>query len=107
VQLRLYIDGAQVASRDYLSDISMPEIPYLSIGAPGDDGAGHRADQTTPNFLAGPLDDVGLWTRPAVRDPGIFDQGKLTNPLTAVVCEARPPAGPLAVSFSGGSDAVT
>jgi hypothetical protein len=39
---------------------------------------------------------------------GIFDQGKLTNPLTAVVCEApTTELGPLAVSFSGGNVTVT
>jgi len=111
-QLRLYIDGAQVASRDYLSDINVPEIPYLSIGARlNDDGAGTIApDQSTPNFLAGPLDDVGLWTRALTpcEVKGIFDQGKLKKPLTDVVCEApTTELGPLAVSFSGGNVTVT
>ena len=111
-QLRLYLDGTQIASRDYLSDINVPEIPYLTIGARlNDDGAGTIApDQSTPNFLAGPLDDVGLWTRALTpcEIQGIFDQGKLKNPLTAVVCEApTTELGPLQVSLSGGNVTVT
>lgn len=92
----------------------MPEIPYLSIGARlNDDGSGSGTiapDPAAPNHLAGPLDDVGLWTRALTpcEIQGIFDQGKLKNPLTAVECEG-PPAGPgpLQVSFSGGNVTVT
>ncbi len=111
-QLRLYLDGNQIASRDYLSDINVPEIPYLSIGARlNDDGNGTiAADQTTPNYMSGPLDDVGLWTRALTpcEVKGIFDQGKAKKPLTDVVCEPviSGPGEPQ-ISAAGGNITVT
>ena len=111
-QLRLYLDGAEVAVRDYLSDINAPEIPYLTIGARlNDDGTGTIGlDAAAPNTMMGPVDDVGLWTRVLTADEvkAIYDLGKTGKPLTDVVEE--PPVsepGTLNVSLSGGNVTVT
>lgn len=67
-QLRLYLDGAQVAEFDYLRDINPPDINYISMGAQlfqtdFRDPATLGPDITAPKWMNGRLDDVALWTR--------------------------------------------
>jgi hypothetical protein len=64
-QLRLYVNGVEVATTDYLNAINNPGIPYLTFGARlNDDGSGVVGpDATAPSYMAGQLDDLGLWTR--------------------------------------------
>ena len=65
-QLRLYVDGAEVAVVDYLADINPPDIAYISMGARlGLDSSQPPVlgPDTIPNYLLGGLDDVALWTR--------------------------------------------
>lgn len=67
-QLRVYLDGAQVAAVDYLAEINTPDINYISMGAQLNladplDPASLGLDATTPKLLLGSLDDVALWTR--------------------------------------------
>ncbi|MDH7503344.1 MAG: hypothetical protein QHJ82_11635 [Verrucomicrobiota bacterium] len=119
-QLRLYVDGVQVAVEDYLADINPPDIPYISIGArlnladPADPNS-LGPDLTYPNFMYGMVDDVALWTRalPAATVKSIYDTGKLKKPVTDAteLCPPMVPCEPtelqLTVSISGNNVTVT
>jgi len=64
-QLRLYVNGVEVASTDYITAINIPQIPYLSIGArlAVPEGGELGPDESAPNYANGSMDDLGLWRR--------------------------------------------
>ncbi|MFO1496975.1 MAG: LamG-like jellyroll fold domain-containing protein [Verrucomicrobiota bacterium] len=112
-QLRLYVDGAQVASGDYLADINSPNINYLSFGAQlnladtTDPASALGLDGTNPNVLVGKLDEVALWTRALTADEvsKLYTAGKAAQALTTVV--VTPPAegdGTYKIGLSFGAD---
>ena len=111
-QLRLYVDGVQVASTDYLGAFNTPEVPHVSFGAQlnRDEAGALGPDATNPNFLTGSVDDVGLWTRGlSAEEVGlIYAAGLASQGLTSVTL-APPPVQPgtLSVSFSGGNVTVS
>ncbi|MDA1277721.1 MAG: PA14 domain-containing protein [Verrucomicrobia bacterium] len=105
-QLRLYINGAEVASTDYITDINPPNatLPWLSIGARLnkedvlDAASPLLPDLTLPYFMAGQIDDLALWTRGLSADEVslIHAAGNAGNAVTTVTPEAPvepPPAG--------------
>ena len=118
-QLRLYVDGAEVAVADYLAEINPPDIPYISIGARLNVDTSEPPilglDASFPNTMSGLLDDVALWTRvlPASTVKGLYDGGKLKKPVTDTV-ETCPPIVActggditMAIGVSGGNITVT
>ena len=111
-QLRLYIDGVQVAATDYIGSLNTPEIPYISFGAQLnlDENQVLGPDATNPNFLAGQVDDVGLWTRglSAEEVTKIYAAGQAAKALTTVTLV--PPVvepGTLSVIMSGSNVTVS
>jgi len=92
-QIRLYVDGQQVSSSDYLADINPPDIAYLSIGAAlnltdtADPLSPLIPDPNAPNQMNGPLDDLGLWTRALAANEitGIYNAGLQHQSLTTVI----------------------
>jgi hypothetical protein len=91
-QVRLYVDGVQVAVEDYLADINPPDIPYISIGArlnldTAFDPPVLGPDVTAPNYMYGLTDDVAVWTRalPASTVQALYDGGKQKKPVTETV----------------------
>lgn len=97
-QLRLYVNGAEVAATDYQGNINIPGIPWLSMGAwlspDGGEPPVLGPDATTPNYLTGPLDDLGIWNRrlSAAEISQIYTIGQQGKPLTDVVIV--PPVNP-------------
>jgi hypothetical protein len=95
-QIRLYRNGVEVDSTDYIQAINAPNIPWLSIGARLVDdtvgGTGLGLDPNNPATLQGQLDDLGLWTRGLSADEAakIFAAGQQNKALTTVVI--TPPA---------------
>jgi hypothetical protein len=111
-QLRLYVDGVQVASTDYIGSLNAPEIPYISFGAQlnVDEAGTLGPDGTNPNFYVGQVDDVGLWTRglSAEEVTKIHAAGVASRALTTVTL--TPPAvepGTLSVSINGANVTVS
>lgn len=116
-QLRLYINGAQVASADYITDINPPHssLPWLSMGvrlnrereAITDPAATLAPAVVEPYFMNGQIDDLALWTRGLSADEitKIYAAGQGGNALTTVTLE--PPVvvapGKLSVSVANGS----
>ncbi|MBN9689351.1 MAG: immunoglobulin domain-containing protein [Verrucomicrobia bacterium] len=102
-QVRLYLNGVEVASADYQGAINAPAIPWLSMGArlSNDDQEPPvlGPDGTNPNYLTGPLDDLGIWNRrlSAEEVSQIFTIGKAGKPLTDVVI--TPPSNPTFTGF--------
>jgi Concanavalin A-like lectin/glucanases superfamily/Immunoglobulin domain len=107
-QLRLYVNGVEVASTDYQGTINAPGIPWLSMGArlsnDDQDPPVLGPDGTNPNYLAGPLDDLGIWNRRLTADElsQIFTIGKQGKPLTDVV--VVPPVNPVISSVTANAD---
>jgi hypothetical protein len=92
-QLRLYINGQQVAMADYLDDLKVSDVPFLSVGARMNtnelaeiilDGA--------PNFLFGQLDELAVWNRalPVSEIQAIYQAGAAGKALDTVTL--TPPA---------------
>jgi hypothetical protein len=91
-QLRLYHNGVQVASADYLGNINPPDISYLTIGAqlnidPDTETLG--PDVANPKFLSGQLDDLALWARAlsATEVARIYAAGNQGQAVTTVTIE--------------------
>ena len=108
-QLRLYVDGVEVARADYLADINTPDIKYLSIGA----RLGLSTDEPpvlgpdgTPNFLAGAVDDLALWTRGLSGETikAIHAAGKAGKDVQTVVEPKPAPSTPPALSIKSNAD---
>jgi hypothetical protein len=92
-QLRVYLDGQQVAVVDYLAEINPPNIDYISVGAVLNTDTSEPPilgpDGTAPNFLVGKLDDMAVWTRALSADEvsRIFAAGNQGQSLSTVVVE--------------------
>jgi hypothetical protein len=96
-QLRLYINGQEVASTDYSAALNSPDIAFLSVGARlavDTETAELLPDAAGPNFLSGGVDDLGVWNRGLSADEvsKIYAAGNQGQPLTSIVPEI--PAGP-------------
>jgi hypothetical protein len=105
-QLRLYVDGALVATKDYTGLINKPTYNWISVGARvatdtnttppslvlDDPNNSDLTGATSPNVLMGSLDDLGLWAR-ALTDAevtAIYQAGLNGKSLTSV--QESPPA---------------
>ncbi len=93
-RLDLYLDGAKVASADYLADVNVPDIAYLAFGArlnkdTNQEPAVIVIDPTTPDMMLGKLDDFGLWTRALTPDEvsKIYAAGQAGKDLETIVLE--------------------
>lgn len=111
-QLRLYVDGAQVAATDYLGSFNTPEIPHVPFGARlnRDETGALGPDATNPNFMTGSVDDVGLWTRGlSAEEVSLIHAAGLASKGLTTVTLAPPPVQPgtLSVSMSGGNVTVS
>ncbi|MSU37187.1 MAG: hypothetical protein EXS36_19260 [Pedosphaera sp.] len=89
-QLRLYVSGVEVASRDYSAAINPPDIQYLTVGAwlmKEPDTANLILDDTNPNTLTGQVDDLALWNRGiSAEEVGlIYTAGSAGKALSTVV----------------------
>jgi hypothetical protein len=110
-QLRLYVNGAEVANTAYLADFIVPDVKELSIGARLNSDATQTPPvlglDATPNILSGSLDDVGIWNRPLTADEvsKIYTAGQAGNPLTSVV--EAPPAGAPTLSAAKSATGIT
>jgi hypothetical protein len=111
-QLRLYINGAQVAETAYLANFITPDVKELSMGARLNMDTNQVPPivlDATPNNLLGSLDDVGIWNRALTADEvsKIYAAGQAGNPLSSVV--ETPPAsgGTLTVGSAGGKVTIT
>ncbi len=111
-QLRLYVDGVEVANADYLANLNVPSIPYLSIGAQLNVDTTQTpppiiADPTTPNFMGGGLDELALWNRSLTASEvmALYNAGKAKAALTTVT-EAPPVQNPK-IAFTVSADGKT
>jgi hypothetical protein len=103
-QLRLYLNGAEIASTDYITTFNSPDMPYISMGSrlnladPADPASGLGPDAATPNFLAGQLDDIALWTRALSGDEvsQVYAAGKAGQAVTTVKITPPPVTPPTA-----------
>jgi hypothetical protein len=115
-QVRLFIDGQQVGSTDYLGALTTSSVPsWLSVGA----SLATDTTQTPPvigpdpaaaNMLIGSLDELALWNRSlsASEVTAIFTAGTGGKGLDTVV--ETPPAtggGTLKASVAAGKITVT
>ncbi len=117
-QLRLYVDGKEVASSDYLDVIPAPSVPWLSIGArlnytdPADPASGLAPDSTSPNFMVGGVDDLALWNRglSATEVGLIYSEGLKGTMLSSVVVPkvvVDEPSTFTGIAVSGGNIVIT
>ncbi len=97
-QLRLFLDGQQIAESPYSGVINQPSVPWVSIGSRVTVQTDTNAipplyilDSTTPDLFTGSIDELALWTRAlsASEIQGIYQAGRTNQPLTAV-SEAPP-----------------
>ena len=110
-QLRLYVDGVEAAgASDYQAEINSPGIPWISIGVrlglDTSDPPVLGPDTTDPNWMAGQLDDLGLWTRALTVEEvtKIYQAGQQGKSLDTVVI--TPPVteqSKLTATISGGN----
>jgi hypothetical protein len=87
-QLRLYVDGQQVAVTDYLSDLKQSTVDFLSIGARHDtNDVPEIIIDATPNYFGGQMDELAIWNRalPADEIAKVYAAGKAGKALTTVV----------------------
>jgi len=95
-QLRLYVNGQEVAVVDYLAEINPPDVPYISMGArlnlDSSEPPVLGADESAPNYLAGRIDEVALWTRSLTADEAgkIYAAGNQGQALSTVVITPPP-----------------
>jgi len=100
-QLRLYVNGAQVASTDYLGLINDAHMDWISIGARlvvDTNTPPAIPDATTPAYFWGSIDDIGLWTRALTANEvsKIYQAGMAGQDLETVVIEP-----PTEMEFTG------
>jgi hypothetical protein len=120
-QLRIYVNGNQVASTDYITDINPPHpsVQWLSMGVRlnrereviTDPNAALTPDLTLPYFMAGQLDDVALWTRGLSADEisKIYAAGNAGQAMTTVtlVAPAVSTPGTLKVGVAAGTISIS
>jgi hypothetical protein len=105
-QLRLYLDGTQVAVQDYEGQIIPPDVDFISMGAQlwtsQTDPRVFVPDATAPKLLIGQLDDVALWTRAlSPLEVWLVYNGGLHHAPLTTVSFAGEPATPLTVTPTG------
>ena len=91
-QLRLYVDGAQVAFTDYLANINTPDVPDITVGAQlnysdtTDPTSPVGPDTTNPNYFNGSIDELALWDRVLTADEvsAVYQANKAGKDLTTV-----------------------
>jgi hypothetical protein len=114
-QLRLYINGALVATTDYTENINAPAMKHLSIGGMVTLDAASSTidlDPADARLLPGQIDDLALWTRGLTANEvsQIFTAGKAGQGATTVKVTVPPVGtapGKLQVSFSAGNVSIT
>jgi hypothetical protein len=99
-QLRLYVDGVEVAATEYLGNFSPADIQYLSIGArlAKDSASGDIVLDANPTALIGSIDDLGVWNRVlTASEMGLITTaGNQGKPLSSVTESA--PAGDITIT---------
>jgi hypothetical protein len=107
-QLRLYVDGQQVASVDYTGPVNVdPNTPWISIGqrVVNDTNTPPVVPDANTSVLFGGLDELALWDRAltASEVTALFNAGQGGKEITSIV--ETPPAGggTLTATVSGGS----
>ena len=115
-QIRLFLDGAQVDSLDYLPhDITVPDMNWLSIGtwATEDTNAAPAVplipDTTTPNMFVGSMDEIVLWNRALTTEEmtKMYAAGQAGQPFTTVVLNPPTYAPTLTMDSAGGNITLT
>jgi hypothetical protein len=111
-QLRLYLNGVQIAYTDYLGPINPPDMKFLSIGSMMNTNDVFEVvlDPITPNLMIGQIDELAVWKRAltASEVSKIYAAGRQAQALTTVKLE--PPAvepGTLSISAAEGKVTVT
>ena len=97
-QLRLFLNGQQVASTDYLGNINDPAVDYLTFGArlAIDQSTGEpNIDFSQPDVLLGRLDDFAIWNRSLTGDEitQIFMAGEQAQAADTVTVDCPPDVG--------------
>ena len=113
-QVRLYVDGQQVASTDYQGDINPPDVPWISIGArlvtDTNQVPPQVPDLGAPNFFLGQQDDIGVWNRALTADEvlRIYQAGLQGQALnTVIVPQPAPDRRITSATIAGGNITVT
>jgi hypothetical protein len=113
-QVRVYVDGQQVASTDYQGDINPPDVPWISIGArlvtDTNQVPAQMPDPLAPNFLIGQQDDIGVWTRALTADEvlKIYQAGQAGQSLnTVIITPPAPDRRITSATIAGGNITVT
>ncbi|MGZ8899092.1 MAG: LamG-like jellyroll fold domain-containing protein, partial [Limisphaerales bacterium] len=110
-QLRVYVDGQQVAVVDYFAEINPPNINYISVGAILNTDVGDPTslilDPANPNVLIGKIDDLAVWTRglSANEISKIYTAGNAGQSLSTVVID--PPEEDVELNVSRTGDQLT
>ncbi len=114
-QVRLFLDGQQVASMDYLpAPITVPDMPWLSIGAWLTENTNTVEsdlilDQNGPGNYLGELDEIVLWNRTLTTEEmtKMYTAGVAGQPFTTVVLEPPVFAPNLSATTAGGNITLT
>jgi hypothetical protein len=112
-QLRVYVDGAEVAVVDYLAEINPPSTDWISMGGQlnlvdaNDPSLGLDFDTAGGKALIGSLDDVALWTRALTAQEValVYAAGNTGKAVTTVVVP-KPATNP-ALTFSRTGNNIT
>jgi hypothetical protein len=87
-QLRLYINGQQVGSADYLDDLKTSTVDIMSVGVRmNTNDVPEITLDATPNYLFGKLDELAVWNRalPADEITQVYQAGLAGKPMDSVV----------------------
>ena len=110
-QLRVYVDGQQVAVAEYFAEINPPNIDYISVGAilntDGGEPPALILDGTNPNLLNGKIDDLAVWTRALSADEvsRIYAAGNQGQSLSTVVVD--PPVEDVELDIARNGNQIT
>jgi len=110
-QLKIYIDSKLVGATDYVGDINVPSVPWISIGArvtiDTNSTPPYVLDPVNANMLPGSLDDMGLWTRTltATEIASIYQAG-LNHQSFTTIKETPPSTPPTLTAVRSGSNLV-
>jgi hypothetical protein len=118
-QLRLYMDGKQVAVSEYLDTIKAADVAFLSIGVRlntndlGEvvvDDPAWPSGGGTANFMPGQMDEIAVWNRvvPADEMLKIFEAGKQGKALSTIVLEPpQPTVAEISIARAEGGATIT
>ncbi|HYE33016.1 MAG TPA: LamG-like jellyroll fold domain-containing protein [Methylomirabilota bacterium] len=108
-QMRLYVNGAQVASTDYSGAINTPAVQSLTLGArvARNADSGQLELDADPQALIGRIDDFALWGRALTADEvnKIRTAGNAGQAVTTVV--PTPPAADPTIRIASANGAIT